>query len=116
MKTDLVASTENKENKSHTKNKGIISLEAPQQNKDDSNGEHSEAGSDDRAAHSSKDMEIVQSAKKNDKGNAEVPQNVQSILDSLHWTGFLDTTSDLYWGLNLDNFYWGKYNTNKYIP
>ena len=40
-----------------------------------------------------------------------MPQNLQSELDRPFWAGFLDATSDLYWGLNLDKFYWSNNKT-----
>ena len=36
--------------------------------------------------------------------------NLQSDLDGPHWTNFLDAITDSYWGLNLNNFYWGEHN------
>ena len=45
----------------------------------------------------------------------EVSRNLRSGLDGDYWTttpttGFLDSTSDSYWAVNMDNFYWGDGN------
>ena len=45
--------------------------------------------------------------------NVEVSQNLQSDLDGNYWTSlaaFLDSTSDEYWAMNIDNVYWGNGN------
>ena len=47
--------------------------------------------------------------------NAEVPKNLRSGLDGSYWattpiSAFLDGTSDSYWAVNMDNFYWGDGN------
>ena len=38
----------------------------------------------------------------------ETPQELRSDLDGPYWSTslFLDNTSDIYWGVNLDNFWW----------
>lgn len=56
------------------------------------------------------DKVSVQLGTTSDMENVEVPWELQSDLDGPHWTNFLDATTDLYWGLNLDNFHWGEHN------
>ena len=104
--------TKHKENTSHTKSKRIYHFfEPPQQSGDSYDNEHSKIGSDDHGSHNSDEVESVQSAAANgsdevenvhsattnDEQGGEVPQNLHFTLDGLHWTNFLDATTDSYW-------------------
>ena len=121
--------TELQSNTQHKTQRDYISLKqqqdhfyrTPQDKSDDSNdnNEESEAYSEHHTTHDNDDITIQSADSDNGSNtqstgsNKEVPQNLYLELDGNYLMGLvalLDGTSDSYWGMNLDNFYWGDNN------